>query len=296
MNIDTFYQGLGDVFSGGRPEQIRGYLQSSLAQAEAEDDRHAVVSILNELMGYYRNTSRYAEALEAAERALAEMRDLGYEDTVHYGTTLLNSATALRASGNTVEALEQFIAALAIYEANLPGDDYRLAGVYNNVSSIYEQTGQNGEALQSLQKALDILIKNEGMREEAAIVQTNLAMILFKMNHETEAISELERAMELFKPGNGASCNGAKPGPHYAAALAGAAEAYFRMQKYAEAVKIYEDALAHIDAVFGKNRDYAITCENCALAHAMLGHEEKSAEYTARAESIIKELGLDEAR
>lgn len=294
MNIDHFYDGLGAAFAAGEPGQIRGYLKSSLAQAEAEDDRHAVISILNELMGFYRNTSRYAEAIKAAERALAEMRNLGYEDTVHYGTTLLNSATVHRACGNNVEALEQFIAALAIYQANLPDDDYRLAGVYNNVSSIYEQNGQNADALQSLQKALDILLKNEGARDEAAIVQTNLAMVLFKMNHEAEAISELELAMELFKPDGGMPWNKKKPGPQYAAALAGVGEAYFRMKKFDEAVMMYEDALAHINSVFGKNRDYSVTCSNCALAYAELGDKAKAAEYTTLADSIVKELGLSE--
>lgn len=288
MNIDDFYQGLEDLFAEGQPEEIHAYLRSELARAEAEDDKNAVISILNELMGFCRNTSRYAEALEAAKRALSEMRELGYEDTVHYGTTLLNSATVHRASGNTVMALEQFIAALAIYEANLPDDDYRLAGVYNNVSSIYEQSGQYDDALQALHKALNIMSRNPDMLEDTGIVQTNLGMLLFKMNREHEAMLELEKALELFKP-----TGGKKAGPHYAAALAGVGEAYFRMSKFAEAVQVYEDALAHIAAVYGRNRDYAVTCANCAQACSALGDAEKAARYTALAESIARELGLD---
>lgn len=294
MNIDAFYQGLGEVFSNGKPEQIREYLQSSLARAEQEADRHAAISILNELMGYYRNTSHYPEALDAAARALAEMRELGYEDTVHYGTTLLNSATVHRACGNNVEALEQFIAALGIYQINLPDDDYRLAGVYNNVSSIYEQSGQYADALQSLQKALDILSKNEAMREEAAIVRTNQAMLLFKMDHESEAVTELERAMELFRPNGDTPWDWQKPGPQYAAVLAGVGEAYFRIKKYDEAVAAYEEALDHIDAVFGKNSDYAVICGNCALVYEQLGNTAKADEYKKLAENISEKLGLNE--
>ena len=291
VNIDDFYQGLDRAFESGEPPRISGYLQSALAQAEKENDRHAIISILNEIMGYFRNTSRYSEAISASERALAEMRALGYEGTVSYGTTLLNSATIYRAIADNPTALKLFTEALVIFQTNLSEDDYRLAGVYNNVSSIYEESGQYGDALKTLQRALEILQKNEGMEGNTAIVQTNIAMVLFKMNLEDEALAELESAFELFTPdGPGGA---AKPGPHYAAALAGVGEAYYRMGRYDEAAQVYEDALAHIESVFGKNKDYAVTCRNCAMAYEDMGKSDMAEKRRALADSIYKELGLN---
>lgn len=282
------------MFARGQAARIEEYLRASLAAAETECDRNAVISVLNELMVYCGNASRYAEALEASERALAEMRDQGYADTVHYGTTLLNSATVQHACGNEAEACAQFREALSIYEANLPEDDYRLAGVYNNASVIYGRAGLYAAALQALQRALNIMERHDAMKEQSAIVQTNLAMVLFKMNHEPEAISELENALELFRSGPDKSGERVKPGRYYAAALAGVAEAYFRMRRFDEAVRVYEDAMKHLSAVFGKNRDYAVLCGNCALACESLGDVKRADTYRIVADTIVRELDISE--
>lgn len=290
MNIERFYQELELVFTSADPERIIKFLHSNLAEADSEGDKHAAVSILNELAGYCRNSSRYAEAVEAVERALMEMRLLGYENTVHYGTTLLNAATAHRVRGESEKALEQFNAALKIFQDELPADDHRLAAVYNNVSSIYEEGGQYAAALQTLQRALDIMLKHTEMKEQAAIVQTNLAMILFKMELEEEALRELENALTLFK-----DSGGKKPGPHYAAALAGMGEALMRMRKFSEAIEVYEEALEHINSVFGRNRDFAVTCQNCSLAYAALGEDELAEGYRQLAEDIFEKIGRADA-
>ncbi|MDR2574312.1 MAG: tetratricopeptide repeat protein [Desulfovibrio sp.] len=289
MDINVFFQNFGRIFDQGRREDIGEFLHNSLAEAEKEKDNHALVTILNEAAGYFRNTSNYAEAVNAADRAVSILRGLGYENTVPYGTTLLNAATAYRAAGDSVKAMELFISSLTVLAALLPEDDYRLAGLYNNISAIHEEKGDYSEALEMLQKASDIMEKKPDMADDAAIVLTNLAMISLKLNRRDEASATLEKAMAVFRRAGGGE-EGQKLAPQYAAALAGMGEAYFRMDKFDKAARAYESALEHIEAAFGENRDYAITCRNCADACEAAGYLEKARQFTAKADHIFARL------
>jgi len=292
MDIQEFFQGLDRIASAENKEAVIAYLERSLAEAENEGDRHAVVSILNEMMGFFRSISRYAEALGLAKRAVGLMQELGYEDTVAYGTTLLNCATAYRTSGDNVTALEMFIEALGIFSRHVAPDDYRLAGLYNNIGAIYEETGRYEAALDMLQMAADILEKHADMRSHAATVQSNLALILFKLNRDAEAKSALDRSQALFRQEEKNGKAGQRLSPHYAAALAGAGEACLRGARYGEAVQAFESALAHLKDAFGENRDYAVTCQNCAVAYAAAGQADKAAELMAKAAALLAELDM----
>jgi tetratricopeptide (TPR) repeat protein len=107
------------------------------------------------------------------------------------------------------------------------------------------------------------------------------------MGRQDEAVETLGKAMALFQ---GAHAETA--GPNYAAALAGMAEAYYRMGKFAEAVAAYESALEHIQAAVGENADYAVTLRNCAVASDALGAPEQAEKMMARAHEILTALGM----
>jgi tetratricopeptide (TPR) repeat protein len=291
VDIDAFFQGLSTVFASGDQDAVSEYLRRSLTGAEAENDNHAAVTILNEMTGYFRSVSNYAEALKASERAIALMQSLGYENTAAYGTTLLNSGTAYRAAGDNIRAMELFFQALALFGKHLPTDDHRLAGLFNNIGAIYEETGRYDEALDVLQQAVDILEKHPGMASDAAVVQSNLALILLRVQRDAEAMAALEKALTLFRrQGEGEA--GRRLSPHYAAALAGMGEVHMRMKEYARAVGTYESALEHIKAAFGENRDYAVTCRNCALACEAVGEPEKADSLRKKADEVFAALGL----
>lgn len=287
MDIQVFLQGLNNVFAAGQADKVVDYLQRSLSEAEAEDDRHAVVTILNEMIGYFRNTSRYQDAIRTAERAMMEMRCLGYEHSIPFGTTLLNAATALRASGDNRRALELYQEAQDIYETQLLEPDRRLAGLYNNISSLHEAEGNYEKACELLQKALQILSHVEDARIVIATVHTNLALVLFALKRETEAMASLRAALDIFEQEDA----GKRRVPHYAAALAGLAGAYYKMEQYAEAVQVYERALSHLKDCFGENRDFAITRRNCALALDAVGQPEQADEYRKSADAILARIG-----
>lgn len=284
MDIQDFFENYEKTFWQGSQEKTEAFLRASIAQAEAEKDEHSLVTILNEAAGYFRNVSKCAEAMQAADRALGILERLGYQDSVPYGTTLLNAATAYRAAGRSPKALDMFSASLALLQKRLPATDHRLAALHNNISAIHQEQERLPEALESLRKAADILESNTELTDDTAIVLTNLAMLLLRMERGEEALASLEKATALFRRAARERGDAAALAPQYAAAMAGMGEVHFRLKEFGKAVLCYETAIEHIRAAFGENQDFVTTCRNCAEALAANGDMDKAAEMRARAD------------
>lgn len=279
MNINIFFDGLHRIFASGNKEDVSGYLRKSLAEAEASGDNQAMVTILNEMVGYYRITSNHGESLKTAERVITLLRSLGMDDTVPYGTTLLNAGTAYKASGDRTRALELFNAALAIYQRHLPANDQRLAALYNNLSAIHQDAKDYANAVEYLEKSTKILSETPGAELNAATVYTNLALALFELGREEEGMQTLQRAIGLFKSTAEDGEVDPKVAPHYASALAGLAGACYRVKEYDNAAELYEKALEYIKEAYGENDDYFLTCRNCATAYEAAGNPDKARWY-----------------
>ncbi|MEZ3508518.1 MAG: tetratricopeptide repeat protein [Lachnospiraceae bacterium] len=280
MNIDKFYETLDSYFASQALDQVDPFLTSSLAQAKEEEDYAAYISICNEMIGFYRSVSAFEKAYVAAEDVLLLMEELNLENTLHFATTLLNAATAYRAAGDYATAIRYYRQALQIYDSTLPPEDYRYAGIYNNMSILLEKMEENAEAITYAQKALSIIEKLEGGEMETATTLTNLALLYFKTGQPDHARQLLEKALVLFEQ------SGEHTDAHYSGALAGVAEAWYRMQDYEKALAYYEKALEEVKLHFGENMSYAILCENCAAVCEQLGNEERKVFYLNKSRQV----------
>ncbi len=287
MNMDAFFEELDSYFEKNQVEKIDGFLTASLEQAKEEEDYAAYISICNEMIGFYRSVSAFQKA---AEDVLLLMEELKLEDTEHFATTLLNTATAYSAAGDYAQALRFYRQAVQIYERLLPAEDYRWAGLYNNMSIMLEKAGENREAVDCAKKALAIIEKQEGNEAQTATTLTNLALVYFKLSENEEAKNCLSRAIALFEQGEGA------PNEHYSGALAGMGEAYFRDGEYEKSLDIYERALEDVKQHYGENMSYGILCENCAAVCGAMGDEKKQKEYADRAREVIGRLQRKEEK
>lgn len=218
MGIDEILKKLDGLFKDERLEEVEPFLLSCMRQAKAGNEYGIYISVGNELIGFYRSISRYEEAFAVAEDVLLLMEELQLEGTVHFATTLLNTATAYRAAGRYEEALADYRRALEIYQRDLPKDDYRLAGLYNNISILLEKLDENEKAALFLHKAIQIVEKQPQSRLELATSRTNLALIELKLNHLEEAKKLLDLACRAFEEDGGITDS------HYSAALAGLGE------------------------------------------------------------------------
>lgn len=290
MNMDAFFEELDSYFEKNQVEKIDGFLTASLEQAKEEEDYAAYISICNEMIGFYRSVSAFQKAYVAAEDVLLLMEELKLEDTEHFATTLLNTATAYSAAGDYAQALRFYRQAVQIYERLLPAEDYRWAGLYNNMSIMLEKAGENREAVDCAKKALAIIEKQEGNEAQTATTLTNLALVYFKLSENEEAKSCLSRAITLFEQGEGA------PNEHYSGALAGMGEAYFRDGEYEKSLDIYERALEDVKQHYGENMSYGILCENCAAVCGAMGDEKKQKEYADRAREVTGRLQRKEEK
>lgn len=273
MNIDEILKKLDGLFADEKLEEVEPFLLSCMRQAKAGDEYGIYISVGNELIGFYRSISRYEEAFAVAEDVLLLMEELQLEGTVHFATTLLNTATAYRAAGRYEEALGDYRRALEIYQRDLPKDDYRLAGLYNNISILLEKLDENEKSALFLQKAIQIVEKQPGSRLELATSRTNLALIQLKLNRLEEAKKLLDAACRAFEEDGGIT------DVHYSAALAGQGEVCYRQGGLERALGYYEHALFEVEKHFGRNQGYGLLCGNCSLVCRELGRKAEADEY-----------------
>ena len=273
VNIDEILKKLDGLFADEKLEEVEPFLLSCMRQAKAGDEYGIYISVGNELIGFYRSISRYEEAFAVAEDVLLLMEELQLEGTVHFATTLLNTATAYRAAGRYEEALGDYRRALEIYQRDLPKDDYRLAGLYNNISILLEKLDENEKSALFLQKAIQIVEKQPGSRLELATSRTNLALIQLKLNRLEEAKKLLDAACRAFEEDGGIT------DAHYSAALAGQGEVCYRQGGLERALGYYEHALFEVEKHFGRNQGYGLLCGNCSLVCRELGRKAEADEY-----------------
>lgn len=289
MTIDEIFTKLDNLFAQNAIDQVEPFLLSCLNRSQEEKEYGIYISVGNELIGFYRSTSQFEKAFAVSEDVLLLLEELQLEETEHFATTLLNAATAYRAAGKLEEALVDYTRALRIYEEKLPPDDYRFAGLYNNISLMLESMNENEKAAVFLERAISIVEKQEDARMELATSKTNLALIYFKLVKNEEAEALLEEAISIFQE------NGENTDAHYSAALAGMGEAYFHMGRLEKALDYYEQSLKEVEKHFGQNLSYALLCGNCAAICQKLGESKKAEEYAETEKTLRSRLELADA-
>lgn len=271
MDIEKIFQKLDLLFQEKKLQEVEPFLLRYLEEAKDTSNYGVYISICNELIGFYRSISEYRKAFDVSEDVLLLMEELHLENTEHFATTMLNVATAYRAAGQLEVAFTFYQRALKIYEDLLKPDDYRFAGLYNNMSILLETQNKNQEAAVYLEKAIGIIAALDQESVEMATSLTNLALIYFKQNKIDAAKEKLEAALKIFDD------KGENTDAHYSAALAGVGEAYYHMKEYEKSLSAYEKALYEIKKHFGENDSYRLVAANCGSVCDEMGDAEKAA-------------------
>ncbi|MDN4478052.1 DUF4037 domain-containing protein [Demequina sp. SYSU T00039] len=250
------------------PDAAERLVADAVEGSRAAGDLAAELTVLNEAMGLHRSIGRHREAVSEAREALALVGRLGLEGTEAHATTLINAATAMRAAGRRDDARSAYAEALAVAAPLFGSRDRRLAALHNNLSILDSDSGDHASAHAHLEQALAILASSSADPAtdiDVAATRTNLALVSFALGREDQAQDHAAAAMEIFRRG------GSEGDAHYAAALAGHAEASFRLGRLADAVDGYERALAIIARAYGEGSDaHAVTSENLRAARAAL--------------------------
>ena len=271
MDTTKFFTELDRCYAEKRIAEAEIYMKSCLAQAEAGNDPTGIVTVCNELGGYYRTLSRYDEGTPLYEKALNIIGALGQNRTPAHGTTLINYATNCTMNGQQEKALELYGKAAEIFSGPGYTPDFNLATLYNNMSLVCQSMNNFSQAEDYLKRALRILETLQDSRIEIAITYTNLANICSATERFSEAKDLLEQAIDIFlRESDGQDI-------HYAAAINALGEVYFCQGDYASAARQFEEALKLNIRDLGEDTDSCRTIKkNLELCRQRLGEEAPS--------------------
>ena len=255
MDISLKLQQLDRLFQQKKIEQAGTFLENSIQEAQREGDSASLITLLNEMIGYCRDTGKYEASRAYSKKVLDVLDREGLSGTVPYATTLLNVANAARAAGDHEKSLECYDRVFEIYAGNVESTDYRYAALYNNLSLLYQEMGDFEKAAEALEKALPIISLYKEERIALAVTHSNLAQSLLRLNRDAEAVRHLEQAFAVFEQDE-------EKDYHYSAALCAMGEVQFRAGEYCAAAQFYEKALAELESHVGRTPAYDTIKEN----------------------------------
>lgn len=196
--LTRVFDKLNALFSKNDLDAVGKTLDFWEAEARNIGDLRGLLEILNEKIGYYRRTNEKNKALSVVNEAFYLIEQKGVGDIISSATVYLNGATTMKAFGFAVDSMPYYEKARTIYEAHLESNDYRIAALYNNVSSAYKDLGDPVKAESACLKAIEILKRNEDCNAEIAVTLINIAHIYYDQDPADERIYDLmDKAWDL---------------------------------------------------------------------------------------------------
>lgn len=264
MSIDKILEELDMLFRDNRLDEIEDFLVRNEAEAEKEGDFGARLSILNELIGFYREMTLYENACETAAKAVKVAKDAGLAGSVAYGTTLINVANAYRAAGRFEESEAAYDQAWVIYDRELAADDFGRASFFNNQSLLYQAKEEYRKALDCLLKALSIVKMHPEAQVELAVTFTNMGQVAIRLGSDEAAeeyLLESEKLFEVIGKGD----------YHYCGCANALGMLYYGKECFDKAIKYYEEALFNIYETAGMTENYRAIRDNLMAAYKAAG-------------------------
>ena len=186
------------LFNAEKMVELGEHLRKWRAEAQTIGDREGELGILSELMGHYRMIGDRERGLEAVRDGFTLLGKLGIAGSVTAGTILVNGATALQSFGEIDESLRYYKDAFRCYAVHLDPNDWRFAGLLNNMAAAYAAKHDVKYAEAYYRKALEVL-KACGNLMDAAVTHVNLAQMYAAEDRNDPRISaELDLAVACF--------------------------------------------------------------------------------------------------
>ena len=198
MDTQQMFQELDRLYAQGKLDEAEEKMMGWMKEGLDSGNKSLCLMMCNEMEGLYRNTGRVAQAVDMADMALSLIAGMGLDGSIHHGTTLLNAATARRMAGDVEKALSQYREAEAIFKNLGKTDGYEMASLYNNISQIYQEQEEHEKALESLDKALELIKKMENSEAEVATTHVNRALSLMALGRLDEADEELKESLTFY--------------------------------------------------------------------------------------------------
>lgn len=289
MDINKVLMEYDNMFGINSLEEIEKYLSEKLDEAYLSEDYFSAITLLNELMGFCRDTSQKHKGFGYCKQVMNLMNEMGLNGTYEYATTLLNVANAYRAFGSFEQSMELYRKVEEIYKEKLPAGEFNFASLYNNWSLLYQELEDYKGAEEMLKKALFVVDSHPNAKMEQATTRTNLAVTLLRIYQLEEAgimkpsfreeemipgsldydylynkaINHLKKALSIYEADGGRDF-------HYSGALSAMGDALYIKKDYSYAMEFYKKAMWEIEKHVGKTEAYDRVEENYKRAEKML--------------------------
>lgn len=245
-NLKNFYQELDKRFQEKDIKKTQQFLEDCVATAKEENDPEFIIAACNELGGICRVTGQIARAKELYETVTETLSQLGLIGTEHHATVLINAGDVRVTAEEWQAALYYFTQARKmLLELNLK-DDYRMAALSNNISTVYARMGQFAEAERALDAAFQIIEKMPSCRGDLATTYVSLGELQVKQEKISAAKESFSKAAAIFEEAGGQDA-------HYWAALAGLGKVCHLEEDFDRAEEYYMQSLRCIERDYGKN-------------------------------------------
>ena len=252
------------LFPNTSPDGIHAFLAEHIRTAEEEGDRASLLTLLNEQIGYARDTDRKDIVVTTGSRILSLLDEMKSGNTLACGKAVLNVANSYRACGKYAESEELFCRTEAIYRKAVGENTFEYAWLYNNWSLLYLAQGMYHEAIRKMRCTMDIIDRHDDATIQQATTRANLAQaILVRAKTENSAEAEVSRAEARQLLEEAVALHEAEGGQdyHYGAVLAAIADMQSEDGLLAEAAENYRRAKEIIRMYVGENRNYKILSE-----------------------------------
>ncbi|MBQ6574786.1 MAG: DUF4125 family protein, partial [Lachnospiraceae bacterium] len=256
------------LYGANEVELVEEYILDKLSVAAREGDEYAMIQLLNELIGHYRETSEFDKMRTFADKLIDILEGSSLKGSQAHATSLLNVANAYRAAGLLKESNALYQQVKSYYDENVPADSMLYASLLNNMALLFQEMGDYESAADCLERALGISLRYPECRIEQATTYANLATTFIKLDRYDEAEESLEKAFTLFEEDE-------QPEYHYSAALSAMAEIKYIRKDYRTSVEYYEKALVQIERCVGKSKAYEIVKQNMEAARAKMNEDDK---------------------
>ncbi|MBP3337864.1 MAG: DUF4125 family protein [Lachnospiraceae bacterium] len=272
MNIEEILMRYDAMFGKNSLAEIEEYLVENIAQAKEKGEIGIVFTLLNEIIGFCRDTTQKEKGLNYCDELKELLAKMQLEGSVEYATSLQNIANAYREFGLHNEALKLFEEIINIYEKSIDSNDFRCASLYNNMALLYQEMEDYVNARDKLLSALKIVDLYEEAKIPQATTRTNLAASLLQLGTDStyeEAIDYLKEALAIFEEDGGRDF-------HYGAALVAMGDAYCYKKDYKIAEKYYTSGLKEIEKHVGKTANYERVLEKCNYVKSLVSEMDEA--------------------
>ncbi len=266
MDINSVLAEYDGLFGRTTLTEIEAYLYQKITEAVGEQDDAAIITLLNEMIGLCRDTSQKEKALAYCGQLKSLMVRMNLVGTKDYATSMQNIANAYRAFGLWDEAEEAFQSIEKTYETYLGKGDYLWASMYNNWGLLYQEKQDFEKSVETLQKALELIVQIPNCEIKTAITKANLANSLLGLKTSEaakKAHAYLSEALEVF-------VEDGERDFHYGAALVAMGDYYACKMDWKNAKDYYRKGLVEILIHTGKTEFYTRVAEKYDNAVAML--------------------------